>query len=382
MLERIFIHYLDKYVLDLFSFRNSHLITKELRFATRLAFLLCSDHIIIPASNYFETQIAKTIIDEYQDFVKFGYLEFASSSINLEEFFVEKQIQYSVDKNLYPLYFPDTSKNLNDIIPAKWVPRNRDATEDIAKFWLESIGNPKIWERFFKLGGHDNIEKFENELSEIPDRLEKSAFIPDFVIPLFNWGKMHPIQVKNSLNKLITKAYIESYLIEFDAVCMTDFSFFDTSFILPNNKNHISISKIKRVLYKDNYLEKILSKSHNELLEFKLSNEWSTIVNNLILPYIFPENIFYYNDFTKKKDVISCTTERKLNSLQTALSKGFDLIELKVLLFDMGIDKDEIAGNTKSEKIIEILNYFDRRSNLDKLKSYIIEKRPQLLDSG
>lgn len=67
-------------------------------------------------------------------------------------------------------------------------------------------------------------------------------------------------------------------------------------------------------------------------------------------------------------------------ALRFALSEAFDKTELKTLVFDLGVDWDEIKGETKTEKIIELVNYLKRRSILNKLLDLVRQERPGLLE--
>jgi len=67
--------------------------------------------------------------------------------------------------------------------------------------------------------------------------------------------------------------------------------------------------------------------------------------------------------------------------LRLALSAAFDLRELKILVSDLGLDWDNIAGDTKDEKIVELLWHMNRRVRLDQLVGLVRTERPGLLDA-
>ena len=68
-------------------------------------------------------------------------------------------------------------------------------------------------------------------------------------------------------------------------------------------------------------------------------------------------------------------------ALRLALSSAFDLKELKLLVSDLEIDWDDIAGSTKSERIIELIWYLKRRNRLADLIELVRKERPGLLES-
>ncbi|MBD2286156.1 hypothetical protein ACN23B_13515 [Anabaena sp. FACHB-709] len=144
---------MDNELITLFGIKQSGKISKkiyqELRLSTRLAFLLCSDKVVIPASNYFESPFAKKILDELQEFSEFGYLGLISSSMNVLEFVEKKKEQYSTDRNRYPIYFKSLESQSSLSISATWIPRNKSATEDITQNWITNIDNSSIWKKFW-----------------------------------------------------------------------------------------------------------------------------------------------------------------------------------------------------------------------------------------
>lgn len=66
-------------------------------------------------------------------------------------------------------------------------------------------------------------------------------------------------------------------------------------------------------------------------------------------------------------------------AIRLALSGAFDLRELKILTSDLGIDWDNIAGEIKDEKIVELLWYMKRRSKLEELFEMVNQERDGLL---
>mgnify|MGYP003564906791 CR=1 FL=1 len=68
-------------------------------------------------------------------------------------------------------------------------------------------------------------------------------------------------------------------------------------------------------------------------------------------------------------------------AIRLALSSAFDLRELKILVSDLGVDWDNIAGEIKDEKIIELLWYMKRRGKLEELILIVNEERDGLLEA-
>jgi nucleoside phosphorylase/FixJ family two-component response regulator len=68
-------------------------------------------------------------------------------------------------------------------------------------------------------------------------------------------------------------------------------------------------------------------------------------------------------------------------ALRLALAAAFDLGELKVLVFDLEIEWEDLAGSTKKEKVIEILRFAKRHGRIDDLIDLVKAERPGLLES-
>lgn len=65
----------------------------------------------------------------------------------------------------------------------------------------------------------------------------------------------------------------------------------------------------------------------------------------------------------------------------SAIRGTYSLSEINVLAFNIGIDIEEIGGEGKSEKIVELIKYCKRRNILDKLVAQInIERNNLLID--
>lgn len=62
-----------------------------------------------------------------------------------------------------------------------------------------------------------------------------------------------------------------------------------------------------------------------------------------------------------------------------ALSRGFSLAELQTLCFDIGLDYENVPGETKESKVRELVLYCQRRGELTKLIAAVRRARPNLL---
>jgi hypothetical protein len=84
----------------------------------------------------------------------------------------------------------------------------------------------------------------------------------------------------------------------------------------------------------------------------------------------------------KEPDLPLATTSKvDFRALRLALSAAFDLTELRVLVSDLGEDWDNIKGDIKDEKIVELIWHMNRRSRLNKLVELVKTERSELLDA-
>jgi len=68
-------------------------------------------------------------------------------------------------------------------------------------------------------------------------------------------------------------------------------------------------------------------------------------------------------------------------ALRVTLAGIYDLSELKVLCYDLDIDWDEIAGQRKSEKIVELITYCKRHNRFPDLVAKINRDHDNVLNA-
>ncbi|VAW30892.1 hypothetical protein MNBD_CHLOROFLEXI01-1994 [hydrothermal vent metagenome] len=69
-------------------------------------------------------------------------------------------------------------------------------------------------------------------------------------------------------------------------------------------------------------------------------------------------------------------TRQQLTQLRKLLISHFSLDELRVLCFDMGLEYEELPGNTLTTKMHGLIEYLQRRGELPKLLAEVSEQRP------
>lgn len=135
-----------------------------------------------------------------------------------------------------------------------------------------------------------SASKFEDSLYEMPQKLGKRAYISDYILPLLPIKEEKIVKANCYLNTFITKEYISSFLEEFNATCLKDIPIIDSQSILPHRgideEQYISYNKLASMLtiskYKDtNALDFVSNCSALELIEFKHSKEWESVLEKV-----------------------------------------------------------------------------------------------------
>ena len=65
--------------------------------------------------------------------------------------------------------------------------------------------------------------------------------------------------------------------------------------------------------------------------------------------------------------------------LLNELDQRLNLEDVKTLLFELGIDYDDLAGDTKKGKLREMLLYMERQGQMPRLVSHLRDNYPNVL---
>lgn len=284
----IFIHYLDKELLDIyFSAPNySENIIKKVCFSIKIAILLLDEgeHIYVPVSNYFESNLAKTVLEHFRNIIDLDYIRLVSSSSTLKGFIEKKKIVYP---SLYTKeqIVEEESKILENNVPGIWTPRSNSATKDIITQWTKNIDS-KLWEQLYKISNYKKISTFENAMAEIPKKIEKKAFVVNHVYPELKLKSVNQFEAKEIINKTISKFYINSFLEEYKAVCFKNFFLIPQSdSILPDEYHHIDYGmlcrKLAEIPYENKSLYSYIDTCDNfSLILLKKAEIFNDVINN------------------------------------------------------------------------------------------------------
>lgn len=295
MLERdVFVYHLDNELQKLFTLHryDAKVLQSEFSLITKIAFLLCKEKILLPASNYFESDLCFNIINELSLLNEIGAIHFVSSSQNINELLSKKTFQHGESISLPNYHYIDYIDNNDIVLPGRICKRRKSASLDIKSAW-HSLANDNVakCELFGMINHSVNASKFDDILHDVPRQLGDKAYISNYILPLLPFEQEYIQKADYFLNAFITKNYIASFLNEYNAACLCNIPFIDSSVILPDNPNNkycfISYSRIKKLLltskYKNNdSLAFVKHCNAYELIEFKDSYEWQSMCMSIL----------------------------------------------------------------------------------------------------
>ena len=294
MRNNIFLYYLDYEVQTLFGLDDPRQIRYEDVYKcaekiTKIAILLCYGKLILPASNYLESDLGFNLINsldlsKYTDDVLFNLV---SSSYNLSELIEKKRIEHgdNIDRIGYHyLDVADVDKGI--VLPGTLTKRRNSASIDICKAWLSDKGRKRLGEEIYrKFPGMYKAGELDQLIGDIPEQLGGRAFIGRYITSLFVKVPEGNKKFENMINSFITREYIRSFLDEFDATCVTDIPLFNAETILPTEPKyqHLSYQKYKQILkdsvYKgDTAWNYVVHCNPEKLIVFKESDCWKRIM--------------------------------------------------------------------------------------------------------
>lgn len=286
--NNIFLYHLDHELQTLFQLDKYDYKKVYMGFlnVTKMAYLLCDGEIIVPISNYMESDLGFDIINSLS--THYGYesefLSFASSSYNFGELVEKKQREHGE-------YYSEAGARYDQVLsgektlPGKMIKRTKSASVDIKCAWQKPEGIVKLANTIYtKYPGIYKASELEQLVGDVPSKLGDMAYISRYVTPFFERIKNNKIGLDNEINAFITQAYIKSFLDEYDAICITDIPTFDANCILPRGDEyrHISyrkcIDRLRSAYYKRQRADQFfLNCKIEELYDFKYSEVWKKI---------------------------------------------------------------------------------------------------------
>ncbi|MBD9507970.1 hypothetical protein IB277_14595 [Ensifer sp. ENS07] len=192
------------------TFAFSEKAVAEMDLAVRFAVMLGS-RIFLPAASYYENALAAKILRPFLDSEVSDLFTFVGGGSSLDEFRLGKIEQYRQGSAQYDAYSRETEQLIG------WTKRQRSATKDIARSWLDTPPHDDAYD-FLRphLGSETTSAHLERLWQEVPEKLGREAFIVEHVIPMLPVDGRN-LAVKNFFHGRINAFYFESYTKDFSA---------------------------------------------------------------------------------------------------------------------------------------------------------------------
>jgi hypothetical protein len=226
--RHIFLHYLDHEVIELYGLQERYVpqqLDQIFRRITRHAYLRSVHRLLLPCSSYFESLEAQRLFQSIRPLIDGQDVALIMSQSDVAEFAESKQSsQYSEDPSRYPSYAdPAVLRSLKQLsLPI--MDRTGSSGLYIRKGWIESVERSDgLWQQWMgrrKLTW-TTMSKMEQHLQDLPSRLGESAFIWPFVSRRLEVGGLDALDEKR-FQQDISRSYIKSYLIEYEAAILRE----------------------------------------------------------------------------------------------------------------------------------------------------------------
>lgn len=224
---RLFLHFFDIHFLEeknVEAFRKQAFY--EMRLAVRFGLLL-ADELLVPAASYFESDLCRRTLGEYDAEIFAAYFRLVGGNANLAEFIEDKHAQYRETQAQGLIY-----RSIGLAQPFPWRPRQRSATRDIVADWRQRIEQGKNEELFRGLSPHLPAD-YEKRFADLPEQLAGHAFIVENAVPLL-FSTDVPRIVWTRLHAVVNEAYFRSYAQDFAAGIFRNMNFLESAQPLPS----------------------------------------------------------------------------------------------------------------------------------------------------
>jgi nucleoside phosphorylase len=236
----------------------------EMRLAVRFSLLL-SDEVLVPAASYYESELCRSVLAEYDPALFSDQIFLVGSGSSLEEFAEEKLNQYTREEHQWHAY-----KGVSDAVRLPWRTRLRSSTRDIAADWLRRVERDGL--EGIRRSSLDVIPRdIERRMLELSERLGTLAFIvPNVTRVLFDTEDV-TLTTENGLHGLINRAYFQSYIKELGSSVVQDLSFLGSPEPVPSGDaaNDVHFLALSRACRDTRVYADILETPPARLLELR-----------------------------------------------------------------------------------------------------------------
>ncbi|WP_325055325.1 hypothetical protein [Kribbella sp.] len=226
----VFLQYLNPEIRACYGMRSKPTYTgrqlDQVLHATKLAVLATDEHLIFPASYFYEVPAISLYLRRIAPLVELGIVQYSSHISNIEEYADHKASEYREDGD-NPYLGGGRDSIVDGVL---WRPRYSATTAiDISGSWQNAISGGELTLTIQNLarGWPRKAGHLETVMGEVPTRLEGQAFVARYVrniVPV----PFSPVDVTR-LNMFLSRAYIASYLTDLNATIVANFTFGDLS---------------------------------------------------------------------------------------------------------------------------------------------------------
>ena len=252
MPDYIFLHFFDHEVVELYDLnRRLPRIYREFAWATKVAYLCAREAVLLPQGFYFESKPARKVLSDARAALESGDLWFARSENDADDFIGNKREQYKENPGRYPAYFRQSAAQSIRALNARRVDRLYSSGSSIRRAWLDQVDTDGSALDQLTSSRHLGIfgrSARRRHLRRLPEVLGKTAFIWPFVRPRLPFVDLETNE-QEKIKALITRAYVESYLEEYNASICVEFTFGSLDCSIGKSSGRlVSLAGVRKVL--------------------------------------------------------------------------------------------------------------------------------------
>jgi nucleoside phosphorylase len=275
--SRIYLHCLDLYHYGR-AIRDNRIphgkVVREGRLAFRLSILL-SDRVFLPASSYFEAELAQQILAEHPELADLGMVYLSAGEDSLEAHRDGKVPQY-------PRGIPGGGSNVYTALPVTAPPgyerKPGSSREKIEQRWEQIAHSDRLGKLLADAGARLRKSNPEEAWTRVPELLEESAFVAPHAQELL--GRQGVALPEMAVSRVIEPAYIDGYADSLGALIVGDLVYLASPFELAA-ETAFSYRRTAQDLSALGLLGVVEHANANELLRLRSSAAWQELSPSL-----------------------------------------------------------------------------------------------------
>lgn len=213
----------------------------------RVGLMVAEDGLVLPRSYLIEVRIIDRFLEYLKAATAAGLIHVSSESPAALEFLAKKRREYRSRSELFPGYGEETETP--DLDVGVWTSRARSSSGDITETWIGELGSGGLWQQILAQGARPYLDRplgrIEAEIEATPQRLDGRAFIFQFAEGLLPVDL--EISQRVSVEMLISRAYLMSYMREYQASILVDLPIGRLDCGLANNLDGGVIVSLRRL---------------------------------------------------------------------------------------------------------------------------------------